>query len=241
MKKVIIVLIALCLVTASAEATIIDLVKDPGHAKTTTTHAATAADPMDIGETMCIQVYLNNNHFMVNLTGSSYYAPKDGYNILVWDINLAVSSQGKISASGPMFKDAIKFNGSLVLPGAVVGLTDSGIQFIGAGYGINGLNAGTEPVLSYNLMITAMSGGIIDITPGLNYTTLGDSINSYALYSNGDYEDIVKNYDISLVWERWDMVASDFGALQLHVVPEPLTIALLGLGSLGMMYRRRRS
>ena len=177
---------------------------------------------------------------MVNLTGSSYYAPNDGYNLLVWDLNIAVSSQGKISASGPMPKDAIKFNGAPALPGAVVGMTDSGIDSIGAGYGINGLNAGTEPVLAYNLMITALSGGIINIAPGLNFTTLGDSLNSYANYANGD-QVIVDFYDDTIDWERWDMVAGELGGLQLHVVPEPLTIALLGLGGLGMMYRRRRS
>ena len=231
MKKILALLMFLGMVSV-ANATVIDVVTaglgDQGH-------AGTAGDPLAAGEIIPLKVVLNNNPYMYEGTP---YPAYDGYFLSSAGYELTVSSNGALEPlfvpGGPPFyidtykvsvhanmKDTSTFTDPYVI-GNVLDFEAVANPDIGPG-----------PVdIMWDFFVTASGAGpiVIDVDLILPTDLLG-----YLLVA--DYEmfpgETERTYRT--------MVQADFGSLDLYQVPEPMTIALLGLGGLGLMYRRRRA
>jgi len=237
MKKLLALLLVLCL-TGAANATVIDVVMDPTNAGTSTTGGAdgSAGNPLQIGDTMAIKLVLNDNGFISNIVGPTYGAPFDGYVLSLIDLNMTVSSNGQLMKKGGFPGGP---SSDTAFPISFVGFDVASDNYIDqmaalslAGFGGGG---GAEDLL-WNIKIEALAGGVIDIDLGLNFGGQGESKNQY-----GDFVDNADTQGLGLTFAWKDFVAADLGGLQIHVVPEPMTLALLGLGSLGLLRRRRRA
>ena len=234
MKKFLTLLMVLGMVT-TANATIIDVVKDgTGSAG----HAGTASDRLDIGETILIQLVLNDNDWVSSRYGEAT-ADYDGYVLSGFDVSMTVGSSGKVMKKGG-FGGAVSGHLNFALFG-IVGFDDTGDNFID---NISGASSLTSPIagangpipLVWNFKVEALSGGIINVDLGMNMGSTGESLNQY-----GDFPPSLSPDPVPVTFEWKDMAQTDFSNLDLYVVPEPMTISLLGIGCLGMLYRRRRA
>ncbi|KPK76038.1 MAG: hypothetical protein AMJ79_08615 [Phycisphaerae bacterium SM23_30] len=241
MKKIVALLLVLGMASI-ANATVIQLATDPTNGTATqTTHAATLADPMLIGETMMLQLVLNDNDFFTtNMPGYPQYFGYDGYSLLSFDVDIVTNSYGELSRKSSLFADRIRFSGSP----ATSGIGDEGpgskLDGIYAVYGENGLNgAGGYNRVVYNFKVEALAAGIIQVGLVGNRSPGGDNPNGYAEYSL-QYKELADAFGLP-AYGVIAMEDSMMGGLDLYVIPEPMTIALLGLGGLGLLYRRRRA
>ena len=235
MKKILTLLMVLGMVSA-ANATVIDLVMDPTNEGTTTTHAGTESDRMGIGEFMAIKMVLNDNDYVESKFGAPG-APYDGYILSLLDVSITVSSNGQILERGGLFGGSPDFHSDM--SGDFIGFEKTGDNFIdqAAGISLNGVSGAGGPIdLLWDLKIEALAGGKITICLGLNTGPGGESKNQYAMFHPDAAVPLGEDF-------QWlGMALSDFGQpLDIWVVPEPMTIALLGLGGLGLLYRRRRA
>jgi hypothetical protein len=239
MKKVLALMLVLGM-TSLASATVIDVVTvgtgDLGHAGTST-------DPLHPSETIEIAIILNYNPYPGGWT--SY----DGYVMDGMDLDLHVTGPGSLEVPG-LYNAKFGFRYGDDLQHHV----DFGV------WSQSGSNDGTEegyvPLIAGNA-IASMSGGVLtgviagdengnpptsptvlvwnlflhceDYGPvNLDLTLAGSTrIADYTdATGNGPYPD----------WRY--AVEGELGDLVIHQIPEPMTIALLGLG--GLFLRRRR-
>jgi hypothetical protein len=241
MKKILALLVVLGMATA-ANATVIDCVTvGLGSAG----HAGTSGDPLDIGETIPIQLVLNDNDWMTN-NGYPQYAAYDGYILSLMEFNMTVSSQGEVMQKGGM-GGTPQWHSSFGTAG-FVGFDVSGDNYIDKISGVSSLTgvisgAGGPTPLLWNLKVEAISGGRIDVDLALNYGDQGQSKNQYENITEASATFLNDTYDPDPYpgWGWIDMVPADVGSLDIYVIPEPMTVVLLGLGGLGLIYRRRRA
>jgi hypothetical protein len=246
MKKILALLLVLGMASI-ANATVIQLATDPANGTATqTTHAATAEDPMLIGETMMLQITLSDNDFFTNNLPYPYntyptYQGYDGYSLLSFDVDITVNSNGELSRKSAMIVGKIKFGDAPSAYGVTDDTTGSSLDGIYAVYGVNGLSgAGGFDQVVYNFKVEALAAGEIQLGLVHNLSPGGDNPNGYAEYSYANTD--VADYHGLESWAIKYMDGPDtLGGLTLHCIPEPMTIALLGLGSLGLLYRRRRT
>ena len=173
-------------------------------------HAGTSSDPLWEGETIGIKIVLNYNP---HPTSPTY----DGYMLSTIDVDLHVSGPGSLSHTN------LKTNGIIRAASRITQLypwynstiTATGVAHL-AGSALPPIQGPTDIVWDFLMTCTGIGPVLVDLTRAgvTEYSETGYPIN-------------------------WiDLGASDLGDLSIHQIPEPATIALLGLG--GLFLRRRR-
>ena len=179
-------------------------------------NAGTSGDPLVAGEMIAVKVVLVDNPG--SHSTSTYY---DGYILSSMDLDLSVSAQGTIAEKGTTAPTRMKHHASFATwAEPEPAIASNGIAYFGGVGPTAGITSPYGDVdLVWNLEITAAGTGNITIDLGLNGTT------SYSVAGGGE-----------LSWVN--AVEGDLGDLTIYAVPEPITIALLGLG--GLFLRRRK-
>ena len=216
MKKLLILMLVFGLASL-ANATVIDVVTV---GVGSLGHAGTEEDPLEESEIIEIKIILNADPDPTWYYGGGYPA-YDGWWLSSMDIALAVSGSATLSEKGTGLATKMKHNTNFGLwtepEPAVVGNAISQLSGAALGDGIQG-----QADLVWNLVIHCDGDG--DIIVDLSHNIAGD----YSEYANS----------AGAPWIT--MVEADLGDLTIHQVPEPATIALLGLGSMFLMRRRRK-
>jgi len=103
---------------------------------------------------------------------------------------------------------------------------------------VNRQNAGTGIVVAAPLTIGTLTftAPMAEGDYTLDLTHLGDLLDTSLMYDGSTYLAPTQGLTIS---DNGDMDAGDDGAYDFHVMPEPATLALLGLGGLATLLRRR--
>jgi hypothetical protein len=242
MKKILALLLVLGMATM-AQATVVDIKKadfgDMGH-------AGTALDPLAIGETIQLRLELGHNPY----TG---YPSYDGYYLYSMDLKLSVTGNGSLGApmtyqakepydlisvdmqqhagfgvfpDGTAMKDLFHTNGiDRLLYGSTAGIS-------GANAGSGGGPAYTDLVWDFWLECTGIGPVVLDLDiyqPDKGeYSLFTDVTNAKGYPQEGGFGITYPFTDACL------------GDLTIYQIPEPMTIALLGLGGIGLLSRRRR-
>lgn len=223
MKKFIVILLTLAMASV-VNATVVEVVPtgvgDAGH-------AGTVGDPLDVGETIGFQIVLNDNdHF-----GTPYDA-YDGYFLSGIAFDLDVSTGGTLAEkAGGMFPGIKTHSFIISLPDPLI--VENGIhQIVGLGTG-DGVQSGTTQPgvgpkpLVWNLTVTA-TGSAPTIDIGIQLVT-GVGTMQYS------------DYGVSMGSSWQTLLDSHLSGDTLHVIPEPATVIILGLGGLALLRRRRRA
>jgi hypothetical protein len=222
MKKVLVLMLVLGM-AAFANATVIDVVKV---GMGSLGNAGTSTDPLDIGETITVKLVMNFNPTTAGLpTGA-----RAGYLLSSLNVSLSVSGGGTLGPTSTSYGDPVWEKSTRW---SLFGIVDSdedytnGFEKIGAAANpaIYPLTAGATTDLMWDLVITCTGPGPVTIDLGI----AGPS--DYAPWRGPN-----NNTDPLPAWQA--MTNDDLGDLIIHQVPEPMTIALLGLG--GLLLRRRR-
>ena len=201
-------------------------------------HPTTAAlEGVATGNVVTLEVILIDNDSVTN--AGSAYSSYDGYALSSMDVNLTITGPGTLAASSAK---GLLHNGKFGA-WAQSAIGASGLWGSGTGPTGDGILAGGMfpadpdlPKLMWNIQVTvgaAYDGTVpIDVDLNLRGTT------SYAegpLSVSGDTFWGVTMPDFG----SWTVATeNDFGDLRIGI-PEPLTMALLGLGGLGLIRRRR--
>ncbi len=190
-------------------------------------HAGTVEDKLDIGETIKIKLTLGNNPFIAG--DGNHYSDYDGYFLDSFDVNLGTTANGSLADEMqalpfPPYTETSQFGShadfsTLVRDGAAGRYQDLSISLIGPG----------EVDIIWGLELTALAGGVIDVTIEHYYDANTQSTNY------GQYKDLSDVVGGAMQIMDDDSLAS----LGVHVVPEPMTMSLLGLGAFGLIRRRR--
>ncbi|MHC4455716.1 MAG: PEP-CTERM sorting domain-containing protein [Planctomycetota bacterium] len=195
-------------------------------------HAGTAADKLEVGETIYLQIILDHNPY----PGWPSY---DGYALDIMDVDLHVSGAGSIGVGMKTTKtgdvpalmyhpgfdewyqpDPIILNNQIA---RLMGRSSGYILGSAPPYGTGPASPPTQ--LVWNMYVTSNgTGGIISIDLTLYGTT------HYWNYSTPIGAPYGPDYNAT---------EGDLGDLVLYVVPEPMSIVLLGVGGLFLMRRRR--
>jgi hypothetical protein len=231
MKKV----LALLLVFGMASVASADVIYVAMDSAGSNGHAGTAESPFDVGETVGISLILGHNPY-------PQYPSYDGYFLVSMDLSLVVNGPGKLFA--PEIKDKngnvigydIGVNAGLDVPGGDPMIVDGGVDrmIYGSLAGISGANdtgGDARVALIWNLTFecTGPGSATIDLVPSPVGSNGGEFFNFTDLSNAKEY----------LPTGGGIIDDSLLGDLTIHQVPEPMTLALLGLGSLGLLRRRR--
>jgi len=219
MMKKLLVLVAVMAMASLASAGIVDVVADGlGDAG----HAGTLADPLAAGETIGLKIVLNNNPY----DGFPSY---DGYvlDLMEVDLNSTNGTLGIVQVlSGKNFVDDLGVNAELGLAAYALAPANLDLKY-GSLTQVQAAN-GVAADLIWNILVTADGTGDINLALVLDgLVNVGD-----------DFWPGVTTPAPSAGWRN--ATNDDLGGLTLSVeaIPEPMTIALLGLG--GLFLRRRK-
>ena len=190
----------------------------------------TDADRLQVGDEVTFMIALMDNDFY----GPGHaYAAYDGFFLGGMNINLTASASGTLAPLGDTKLTKVKFDPFVqVGPGQIPDplIQGNGIsQILGLGLG-DGIQSGPTgdkgngpfPIV-WNLKLTAQGTGNIVINLASNAD--GAKYSHIAVSDGGTW---------------LPLTSANMGSLTLYCVPEPMTIALLGLGSMGLAFRRRR-
>jgi len=221
MKKILVMLMVLGMASL-ANATVIDVVTS-GVGDSINANAGTIGDPLEAGETIAIKIVLNADDWVTSYYGgvtSSY----DGYWLSSMNVSLTADSDGVLAEKGTLpaqkMKHSTGFSAWSEDEPAITANVVTQMQGVASGDGIQG-----PADLVWNLEVTANGTGDIELDLGMvGLTQYSVAPVSYG-YPGGD------------TWLT--AIEADLGDLTIYAVPEPMTMALLGLGGLGLIRRRR--
>ena len=175
-------------------------------------------DPQDMlreSDTIGLKVIIENNPYPGGNTAG------DGYWISMIDLDLEVTGPASL-AIGPGDWGPILYAHANIAPFNYSDVVDNAIDHM-AGIAQNPAGPG-EADLIWNLLLHCDGEGDV----GINLTLHG--LTQYADYFSGP---------TGGVFEWVDMTEGDLGDLTIYQVPEPMTVALLGLGGLFLLRRRK--
>jgi len=227
MKKMLVLMLVLGMATL-ANATVIDVVTV---GLGSLGNAGTSTDPLEIGESIEIQIQLASNPYP-----GTQYPSYDGYLLSTMDLDLHISGPGTmdVGTTGMQGQPVWQYNTGLY-PFGVVDDSDlsngldqvSGVAMPPIAPPTSG-TTGPIPLL-WDLIITCEGEGNIIIDLTLKGTT------EYSPDSDGTGASPYPNPP-----GAWTLATeADLGDLIIHNVPEPATVALLGLGGLFLLRRKK--
>ncbi|MHC4457178.1 MAG: PEP-CTERM sorting domain-containing protein [Planctomycetota bacterium] len=198
-------------------------------------NAGTTATPLADGETIALQIILEHNAYP---SWSSY----DGYVLDAMNVDLHVSGSGSLGVVMKTTKtgdvtdlkhhagfDVWSESNPLIVSNQIASMMGGSLGYILGSAGANGTGPASPPTqLVWDLYVTNTgSGSSISID-----LTLGGSTHywDYSDPSGNAYPTASDKY----------ATEGDLGDLTIYTVPEPATVALLGLGGLLLLRRRRR-
>jgi len=211
MKKFLVLLLVLGLVSVS-NATVLDVVTDGvGSAG----HLGTSGSRLDMGETINLKIVLNLNAYQG-------YPSYNGYGLSSIDL--------KLYATGNTIGAASNDKGGNPQVYANAGLSPFSFTKDATGFA----------QLTGVALTPIRSTGGTSIVWNLKFTagTAGENLVNLSLKGLTEYADYLLKSGAGPYGSWKAAVESDLGDLTLFVVPEPATIALLGLG--GLLLARRR-
>jgi len=170
-------------------------------------------DPLEESDTIGLAIVLENNPFYLN---EQAYPQYNGYYLSSMDIDLEVTGPGSLSVGGDLgvHPDIIGFSWSGIAGNAIAELTGFALTPIGPG----------ETDIIWNLLLQCDGTEAV----GIDLTLHG--LSEYAEYEKAGTGG-------NWVWAA--MAEGDLGDLVIYQVPEPMTVALLGLGGLFLLRRRK--
>ena len=238
MKKLLVLMLVLG-IASLASATVIDVVLD-GNAGVGTVgdmgHKGTISDPLADGETIFVKLVLNPDPG--SYTGGAYPS-YDGYVLSAMDLTLTAGSEGTMAVGtyNGARGAAIQYSSDWTLAGTPTiasnvldtdAFASTAATVGGKTTGIDTWDGSAQVVtdLMWSIAIKADNKGDIDLTWGMATTP-------------GAYYPWVEDKWGGAVPPATSLVSGDLGGtLTIYAVPEPMTIALLGLG--GLFLRRRK-
>jgi hypothetical protein len=230
MKKCLVMLLVLCMASL-ANAGIVDVVAvgidtNGDNVFEITNPTQTQLEGVSVGDAVHIALVLQDNDSMTGYGAG--YPSYDGYYLSSMNVSLAVSGPGTLAEKGATIPTQMKHHASFGAwsepEPAVVGNAIAAL--VGTGPAIDGIPGAGSPQLVWNLKVTVGAGydGTVAIPVDL-------SLNGTSSYADGPV-----SWDIGYSYKN--MVEADLGDLVIGV-PEPMTMALLGLGGLALIRRRR--
>lgn len=234
MKKVLVLMLVLAMVSL-AQATVVDVtVVDLGTSGGRL--GGSDLDELQSGDIVGLMIVLNVNP---GSFPAGTYPSYDGYVMSAMDLTLTASVTGSMSAPAGTKLDPWIENADWTFPGTPAVVSD--VLSTGA-YASMAATLGTTQGIDVYDVATTTSWVITDLLGGMKITAdgVGGDIGlSWGLATTpGQYYDYVGDGFCP------DPVANNItlgdlgGQLVIHAVPEPMTIALLGLG--GLFLRRRK-
>jgi hypothetical protein len=226
MKKLLVLMLVLGLASA-ASATVMDVV--PVDVGLSAGRLGGMDDALEAGDVIGLKIVLNSNPYP-----GTTYPSYDGYILSSMDLSLDIVGNGSLDAgtygkTGPQWK----YNANLSPFGVVDdGDISNGLDQI-SGVALTPvqppLTGSVGPVdVMWDLLLECTGGGDVLVDLGINGVT------QYAVWSDATGA----GPSVIPLSEYLDATDNDLGDLVVHQVPEPMTIALLGLG--GLLLRRRK-
>ena len=221
MKKLFVMLMILGMVSLT-NAGVVDVVAD---GVGDMGHAGTELDRLEPGESIYVKIVINPNNEAAN-------PPFKGYAIDLLEVDLTANTNATINIEQYVgyygTYDAIGENADWDL----TSFSDNG-DSISLSYGdLQAINCGAAQVpvdLIWNLIVTVDENPSGDMAPvDLSLAGIVHVAKAYNTTLNSELA----------AFPFWNAVESELGDLTLYIVPEPMTIALLGLG--GLFLRRRK-